>query len=219
MTNMTWKTFRQVAYRRLGLDTAHARLAYRLYVDGYSEPGALTGLVNENGWHKLIDDIGEEFTYSNDVELEILDVNNAVSSTVILLQEILQLQYTQRPKGNAKNSGHVWHNSIGPRARHSLSSRAPDVETYAFFYPSVLFDLPEGYEGVTSEEIEIIRGAGVQNADDFTFLSPLNLCLTTGIAPGKIVALYCWADEMIAGVHKEQKETIVELKALRNALK
>jgi hypothetical protein len=154
------------------------------------------------------------------VELEILDVNNAVSSTVTLLQEItLTIKYTQHPKGNTKNPCHIWNNSLRPQARRLLSSHAPDIETYPFFYPSVLFDLPEGYEGVTSEEIEIIQVVGVQNADDFTFLSSLNLCLATGIAPRKIMALYHWADKMIAGVHKEQKETIAELKALRNALK
>ena len=73
--------------------------------------------------------------------------------------------------------------------------------------------------GVTSEEIEMIWGACIQITDNFTFLFLLNLCLTIGIAPRKIVALYCWADEMIVGVHKEQKETIVELKALWNVLK
>jgi len=125
----------------------------------------------------------------------------------------------QCPKGNAKNSGHIWNNSLGPWACHSLPPHAPDIEMYPFFYPSVLSDLPEGYEGVTSEEIEMIQGAGIQNTDNFTFLFPLNLCLMMGIAPRKIMALYHWADEMIAGVHKEQKETIVELKALRNMLK
>jgi len=65
----------------------------------------------------------------------------------------------------------------------------------------------------------MIWGVGIWNTDDFTFLSLLNLCLTTGIAPRKIMALYRWADKIITGVHKEQKETIVELKALWNTLK
>jgi len=81
MTDMMWKTFQQV-----GLDATCAWLAYRLYVDGYSEADALTGLVNENGWHKVMDDIREEFTHGDDVELEIMDVNHAVSSAAILLQ-------------------------------------------------------------------------------------------------------------------------------------
>jgi len=125
----------------------------------------------------------------------------------------------QCPKGNAKNSGHIRNNSLGPQARRSLPPHAPDIETYPFFHPSVLSDLPEGYKGVTSEEIEMIWGVGIWNTDDFTFLSLLNLCLTTGIAPRKIMALYRWADKIITGVHKEQKETIVELKALWNTLK
>lgn len=96
-----------------------------------------------------------------------------------------------------------------------LSSSAPDIETYAFFYPSVLSGLPRGDEGLTQEEVELVRGAGVNNADDVTFLSPSNLCLATGIAPAKIVAFYCWANEMIEKVHEEQRELIAELKGLR----
>ena len=97
-----------------------------------------------------------------------------------------------------------------------LSSCALYVETYAFSYPSLLSDLTEGYEGISSEELEVIQCAGVQNADDFTFLSPINLTLAAGTAPTKIAALYHWAGEMIAKVHENQKESIAELKALRN---
>jgi len=93
-------------------------------------------------------------------------------------------------------------------SRHILSSIQVSYLTYQ-----------RDMGGVTSEEIEMIWGACIQNTDNFTFLFLLNLCLTIGIAPRKIVALYCWADEMIVGVHKEQKETIVELKALWNVLK
>jgi hypothetical protein len=80
-------------------------------------------------------------------------------------------------------------------------------------------DLLEEYDGVESGEIEVIHCVGVQNADDFMFISPLNLSLASEIAPTKIAALYYWAEEMIAKVHKEQKESIAELKALRNMLK
>jgi hypothetical protein len=61
-------------------------------------------------------------------------------------------------------------------------------------------------------EIDLLHRAGVTNADDFTFLSPLNLCLSTGIAPETIVSFYRWA-EMIEKVHKQQTQCIVELKA------
>lgn len=123
---------------------------------------------------------------------------------------------TQRPKGNAKKR---LQNSFEHEDLRLLSSCVLYVETYAFIYPSLLLDLPEGYDGVESGEIEVIHCAGVQNADDFTFLSPLNLSLASGIAPTKIAALYHWAEEMIAKVHEEQKESIAELKALRNMLK
>lgn len=65
---------------RLGVHATRAQLAYRLYTDGYSEADGLTRLLNETTWHKAMVDVGEQFAYSNDVELEILDVNNAVSS-------------------------------------------------------------------------------------------------------------------------------------------
>jgi len=122
---------------------------------------------------------------------------------------------TQHPKGNAKNLSYLRNADLRAEDLRSLSSSAPDIGTHAFFYPSVLFDLPKGDEGLTQEEIELVQGAGVNNADDVTFLSPLNLCLTTGIAPAKIVALYRWACQMIAKVHEEQKELIAELEGLR----
>jgi len=91
MTDMMWKTFQQVAHRCPGLDATRTQLTCRLYMDGYSEADALTGLVNENSWHKVMDNIGEEFTYGKDVELEIMDVNHAISSAVIMLQGAMKL--------------------------------------------------------------------------------------------------------------------------------
>jgi hypothetical protein len=122
---------------------------------------------------------------------------------------------TQRQKGNAKNHLYSQNTDFGAEDLRLLSSSAPDIETYPFFYPSVLSDPPRGNEGLTQEEVELVRGAGVDNADDVTFLSPLNLCLTTGIAPAKIVALYRWANGMIEKVHEEQRVLIAELKGLR----
>ena len=120
---------------------------------------------------------------------------------------------TQRPKGNAKNLSYLQNIDLRAEDLHLLSSSAPDIDTYAFFYPTVLFDLCD--EGLTEEEVKLVQGAGVNNADDVTFLSPLNLCLTTGIAPAKIVAVYRWASKMIARVHEEQRELIAKLKGLR----
>jgi hypothetical protein len=76
-------------------------------------------------------------------------------------------------------------------------------------------DLPTDYAGLKLGDIELIQTAGVQYADDFTFLSPLNLCLGTGIEPEQIVALYLWSSKMISMVHSGQKELIAELKGLR----
>jgi len=96
-----------------------------------------------------------------------------------------------------------------------LSSQAPPIETYAFVYPSLAMDLPTDYVGLKLSDIELIQNVGMQYADDFTFLSPLNLCLTTGIEPEQIVALYLWSRKMISMVHREQKGLITELKGLR----
>ena len=67
------------------MDVTCARLAYRLYVDGYSDAVGLRVLLDEHGWHEVVDKIGEGFLYSDDVELEILDVNHAVSSVLTFL--------------------------------------------------------------------------------------------------------------------------------------
>jgi hypothetical protein len=154
-------------------------------------------------------DVREKFGYSNDVELEISDPishNLGVEDNTYIL--------TQSLKGIARSS-HVQNNSLGVDDRHLLLSAAHDTETFPLLYPSILFDLPEGYDSsdrLTTEEIELIQGAGLNNVDDVTFLSPLNLCL---IAPKKIVELYCWVGDMIARVHKEKMDSIEEVKGWR----
>jgi hypothetical protein len=80
MTDMTWAAFHKMTCTRLGVIATHARLAYRLYVDGYSDEVSLTVLLDGHGWHEVVIKIAEGFQYSNDVELEVLDVNYAVSS-------------------------------------------------------------------------------------------------------------------------------------------
>jgi hypothetical protein len=65
-------------YTHLNVDPARAKLAYRVYVDGYSA-AALTPLTDAGDWHRAMDKVGSEFENSFDVELEVLDVNNAVS--------------------------------------------------------------------------------------------------------------------------------------------
>ena len=195
----------------LGVDATRAKLAYRLYTDGYAD--GLTCLANKNDWRKATIDVGKEFAHSNDIEVEILDVNNAVKPILTFGGVYNTYITTQRPKGNAKNISYLQNADLGAEDLNLLSSSAPDIDTFAFFYPSILFDLCD--EGLTQEEIELVQGAGVNNADDITFLSTLNLCLTTGLAPAKIVAVYRWASEMIAKVHEEQRELIAELEGLR----
>jgi hypothetical protein len=85
MTDMTWGAFQKMTCARLDVDATHARLAYRLYVDGSSDASGLRVLLDEHSWHEVVNKIGEGYLYSDDLELEILDVNNAVSSTLTCL--------------------------------------------------------------------------------------------------------------------------------------
>ena len=103
------------------------------------------------------------------------------------------------------------------RARRLLSDRAPDMETYGFAYPSLLEDLPREFVGVDLHDLEVLRTVGVEHADDFTLMSPVNLCLTTEIEPEKITALYFWATDAVAHTHLEQESLIGELMAMRSA--
>lgn len=75
-------------------------------------------------------------------------------------------------------------------------------------YPAVSSGIPRGYAGLGRRDIEVLRNTGIHHADDFNSFSPLKLCLSTGIEPNKIVALYFWAHRMILKVHKNEKELI-----------
>ena len=83
---------------RLGVNAKDARLAYRLYTAGYSKADALTRLVNKRDWRKAMIDVGREFTLSNDTEVEILDVNNAVKS-ILTFGGVRYLHYNTAPEG------------------------------------------------------------------------------------------------------------------------
>jgi hypothetical protein len=97
LTEMSWDAFRQEACTQLDADATRVQLAYRLYTDGYSKADGLTRLVNENDWNSVMAYVGKEFEYSNDVELEILDVNNTVSSFLTLWRStIFTLQHSAR---------------------------------------------------------------------------------------------------------------------------
>jgi hypothetical protein len=82
----------------LGVDAKCAWLTYRLYTDGYSRVDGLMCLVNKRDRCKAIIDVGREFALSNDVELEILDVNNAVKF-ILTFSEVPYLHYNTVPEG------------------------------------------------------------------------------------------------------------------------
>jgi hypothetical protein len=70
MTDMTWGAFQKMTCARL---------------DVSSDASGLRVLLDEHSWHEVVNKIGEGYLYSDDLELEILDVNNAVSSTLTCL--------------------------------------------------------------------------------------------------------------------------------------
>jgi hypothetical protein len=90
-----------------------------------------------------------------------------------------------------------------------------DVETYGFEYPSLEQDLPLYFACLDIEELRAIEVAGLEYADGFVMLAPLDLCVDTGIVPEKISAVYSWAETMIHAVHAEQKEAVRFIKEIR----
>jgi hypothetical protein len=98
LTDISWNAFHCLVCTRLGVDATRAQLAYRLYTDGYSEADSLTRLVNKKDWRKATIDVGKEFAHSNDVEVEILDVNNAVKS-ILTFGGVRYLHYNTAPEG------------------------------------------------------------------------------------------------------------------------
>jgi hypothetical protein len=55
----------------------------------------------------------------------------------------------------------------------------------------------------------------MEYADDFMLISPLNLCLATGVLPEKVLFLYSWAERMISILHEEKRDTIEEMEGMR----
>ena len=84
---------------------------------------------------------------------------------------------------------------------------------YPFEYPQVgALCTSLGYSSLLSpEEWDILRTMGLEYADDFTLISPLHLCMSSGFLPEKAIKLYVWAEEMINKVHTEQRELIEEI--------
>jgi hypothetical protein len=103
------------------------------------------------------------------------------------------------------------------RARRMLSDHAPDMETYGFVYPSLLEDFPKEFMGLDLHDFKVLKTAGIEYADDFTIMSPFDLCLATEIEPDKIIALYFWAREAVIHTHLEEKDLIGELMAMCSA--
>ena len=100
-------------------------------------------------------------------------------------------------------------NTFAGHAFVKLEEHVLEIDTYPFEYLSLKEDLPLAFAGIDADELEvIIKGAGIVSTADFTWISPLNLSLSTSIEPEKISALYTWAETMIHAEHTKQKEAV-----------
>ena len=78
LSEMIWEDFRDMMHRHLDVDAGQAQLGCRVYVDGYANT-SIRLLAGSDDWVEVMDQVGREFAVSNDVELEVLEVNGAVS--------------------------------------------------------------------------------------------------------------------------------------------
>lgn len=57
-----------------------------------------------------------------------------------------------------------------------------------------------------------LRIAGLTHIDDFTLISPLELCLVSRVWPEKVNTLFTYAEDMLHDVHFEERKVIAEMK-------
>jgi len=192
----SWVDFRDKVFSRMQVDVSCAQLAYWVCADGCTV-GDLAHLLDEDNWDIVMRRAANQFDVGNDVELEVVDVN------CMRVKGELKTKFRQLALGDSR--------SFEARVHHLLDNHPLMVETYPLTYPTVVV----GYAGLTLADVEVINIAGVHHADDFTLVSPQNLCMSTRIAPEKMLALYFWARRTISHVHAEKQGWIQELKAMR----
>jgi hypothetical protein len=87
-----------------------------------------------------------------------------------------------------------------------------ECRTYGFIYPELTAFSDELYpSGLDFEEARILQVGATEYADDLTLVSPLHLCLSSGIPPEKVLALYTWAERMILEVHAKEQDFLEEV--------
>jgi len=106
---------------------------------------------------------------------------------------------------------------FGQYAFHMLSSYDMNPRTYAFEYPKLkmLLDILHPAVLLDADKCGQLNMLQMEYVDDFILISLLNLCLSTGIMPKKVLFLYSWAERMISVLHKEKKDTIKEIEQMR----
>lgn len=96
------------------------------------------------------------------------------------------------------------------------------MKTYCFKYPSV-DDLLQQLRSVgPTGDVEFtdvqgrqgLRIAGMYDIDDFTRITPLDLCLVSRVWPEKISILFALVEEMIHTVHSERRKDIDNMTTL-----
>ena len=213
MSTSTWEAFQAKTCARLAIDPAQAKLMCRLIDCGYV--GTLTPLNGEEDWTSTMATVCDALESSDAVQLEVL--NQVVGSFSSLTETKPDVE--QSKDQNSCKLTNLEQNVFKAAASQLLSNLSMDIKTYYFIYPSIASDLPKDLSGITTEEKDRIMLAGIECADDFSLLSPLNLCLSTHIAPEKIMALYTWAEEAINEVHAKEVGAIIEVEGWRREVK
>lgn len=212
MSTSTWEAFQAKTCARLAIDPAQAKLMCRLIDHGYI--GTFTALNGED-WTSTMATVCDALESSDAVQLEV--INQVVCSFSSLTE--MKPDVEQSTDENSCKPTNLEQNVFKAAASQLLSNLSMDIKTYYFIYPSIASDLPKDLSGITTEEKERIMLAGIEYADDFSLLSPLNLCLSTHIAPEKIMALYTWAEEAINEVHAKEVGAILEVEGWRREVK
>jgi hypothetical protein len=217
-SDIEWWIFRSKICKRLGANSATARLAYRQFHDVLY--GSLCLLRGAGDWDGAMDKMREADAENANVELEIVDVVATkvrhCGAFIPVSPLILAWQTTSRGRKRPQ---------VGTQAAGHLSDRGIPIETFYFQYPHIedllklLDNEADGYVAGWSLNglnlREMLRRARMERMDDFVLTSPRTLHVTCGIPAKAVNLLYLGATKMIKLVHMEMETEIREIRELR----
>lgn len=222
-SDMRWWPFRSKVCKRMGVNAATARLAYRQFHDILY--GSLCRLKGASDWAVAMAKMNQASDENATTELEIIDVTmpTAVSSTrgwrIPNVCSLIGCPQTtsrgaKRPIARSAASTH-------------LSDRGLNIETYYFSYPKVedllkLLDndtdgFVAGWSWKGINLCDMLRSTGMEHVDAFVTTSPLALHAACGIPTRAVELLYIGAEKMIRMVHKEMAHEIKDMREHREA--